>query len=72
MHRQERFRIGLDFRRSLLLSQAAPLQSAMPLREGRLKHATARAGRTVPVIVLTAREGWGDKVAGFTAARMTI
>ena len=25
------------------------------------------AGRTMPVLVLTARDGWGDKVAGFKA-----
>lgn len=47
---------------------AAVLDLGLPGRNGvAILGAWREAGRTLPVLVLTARDGWSDKVAGFKA-----
>ena len=47
---------------------AAVLDLGLPGRDGiAILKAWREAGRTLPVLILTAREGWSDKVAGFKA-----
>jgi len=47
---------------------AVVLDLGLPRRDGlTVLQAWRAAGRTVPVLVLTARDGWSDKVAGFKA-----
>ena len=47
---------------------AVVLDLGLPGRDGiAVLQAWRAAGRTMPVLILTARDGWGDKVAGFKA-----
>ncbi|MBO1021952.1 response regulator transcription factor [Methylobacterium sp. SD274] len=47
---------------------AVVLDLGLPKRDGvSVLQAWRAAGRTVPVLILTARDGWSDKVAGFKA-----
>ncbi|MBD8677658.1 response regulator [Sphingomonas sp. CFBP 13720] len=47
---------------------AAVLDLGLPDREGAaVLRGWRDAGRTLPVLILTARDGWSDKVAGFKA-----
>ncbi len=47
---------------------AAVLDLGLPGRDGvSVLRGWREAGRTLPVLVLTARDGWADKVAGFKA-----
>ena len=47
---------------------AVVLDLGLPKRDGvSVLQAWRAAGRTLPVLVLTARDGWSDKVAGFKA-----
>ncbi|GJD49012.1 Transcriptional regulatory protein BasR [Methylobacterium crusticola] len=47
---------------------AAVLDLGLPRRDGlAVLRGWREAGRTLPVLVLTARDGWSDKVAGFKA-----
>lgn len=50
------------------LYDAAVLDLGLPLRDGISVLRDWRAqGRTLPVLILTARDGWSEKVAGFKA-----
>lgn len=50
------------------LYDAAVLDLGLPDLDGiSILKAWRQAGRTLPVLILTAREGWSDKVAGFKA-----
>lgn len=50
------------------LYDAAVLDLGLPDRDGvTILQAWRAAGRTLPVLILTARDGWPDKVAGFKA-----
>ena len=47
---------------------AVVLDLGLPKRDGvSVLQAWRAAGRTLPVLILTARDGWSDKVAGFKA-----
>lgn len=47
---------------------AVALDLGLPKQDGvSVLQAWRAAGRTVPVLILTARDGWSDKVAGFKA-----
>lgn len=47
---------------------AVALDLGLPRRDGvSVLQAWRAAGRTMPVLILTARDGWSDKVAGFKA-----
>ncbi|WP_374440917.1 response regulator [Stella sp.] len=47
---------------------AAVLDLGLPGRDGiAVLHGWRRAGRTLPVLILTARDAWADKVEGFKA-----
>lgn len=50
------------------LYDAAVLDLGLPLRDGvSVLQGWRAAGRTLPVLILTARDTWSDKVAGFKA-----
>ncbi|MBN8808704.1 MAG: response regulator transcription factor [Sphingomonas sp.] len=50
------------------LYDAAVLDLGLPGQDGvSVLNAWREAGKTLPVLVLTARDGWSDKVAGFKA-----
>ncbi len=51
---------------------AAVLDLGLPKRDGiAVLQGWRAAGRTLPVLILTARDAWSDKVAGFKAGPTT-